>query len=147
MDTYGLGGNEVKLDASEAIAEIPQNKTLLIEKLTANAPVKPQVVTGLKTVEDVFSHYQPNISLEFEDAEGREKKEKLTFKHLGDFGLKGVTSQSEFLSDLTTEKEQYQKIMKALKTNKVLRAALEEPSSKKAVINAIKGLLNELEQS
>lgn len=147
MDTYGLGGNEVKLDASEAIAEIPQNKTLLIEKLTANAPVKPQVVTGLKTVEDVFNYYQPNISLEFEDAEGREIKEKLAFKHLGDFGLKGVTNQSEFLSDLTTEKEQYQKIMKALKTNKVLRAALEDPSSKKAVINAIKGLINELEQS
>ncbi len=147
MDTYGLGGNEVKLDASEAIAEIPQNKTLLIEKLTASAPVKPQVVKGLKTIEDVFVHFQPKVDLQFEDAEGTEKKETLSFKHLGDFGLKGVTNQSEFLSDLTTEKDQYQKIMKALKTNKVLRAALADPASKAAVINAIKGLINELEQT
>lgn len=147
MDTYGLGGNEVKLDANEAIQEIPQNKTLLIEKLTADAPVKPEVVTGLKTIGDVFSHYQPKVEMEFEDAEGGSMKEVLSFQNLGDFGLKGITNQSEFLSDLTTQKDQYQKIMKALKTNKVLKAALADPASKAAVLQAIKGLINELEQS
>lgn len=147
MDTYGLGGNEVKLDANEAIQEIPQNKTLLIEKLTADAPVKPEVVSGLKTIADVFKHYQPKVEMEFEDAEGTTRKEDLRFENLGDFGLKGVTNQSAFLSDLTTEKEQYQKIMKALKTNKVLKSALADPASKGALLTAIKGLINELEQS
>lgn len=147
MDTYGLGGNEVKLDANEAIQEIPQNKTLLIEKLTADAPVKPLVVNGLKTVADVFNHFQPKVEMEFEDAEGATKKENLTFQHLGDFGLKGITNQSEFLSDLTTEKEQYQKIMKMLKTNKVLKSALADPESRTALLKAIKGLISELEES
>ena len=28
LGNYGIGGNEVKIDASEGIAEIPQNRTL-----------------------------------------------------------------------------------------------------------------------
>lgn len=35
---YGVGGNEVKIDANEAIAEIPSNRTLLVQKLTEEAP-------------------------------------------------------------------------------------------------------------
>lgn len=31
---YGIGGNEVKVDANESIAEIPSNRTLIVQKLT-----------------------------------------------------------------------------------------------------------------
>ena len=41
MYNYGIGGNEVKLDASEAIADIASNRTLLVQKLTVNDAVKP----------------------------------------------------------------------------------------------------------
>ena len=44
MLEYGIGGTEVKGDASEAFAEIPQNRTLLCEKLTDEPPVKPQII-------------------------------------------------------------------------------------------------------
>ena len=39
LGNYGIGGNEVKIDASEGIAEIPQNRTLLVEQLTKDEPV------------------------------------------------------------------------------------------------------------
>ena len=52
---YGIGGNEVKTDASEAFGDIPQNRTLIAEKLTKDTPVKPEVVHGLQTVEQVFN--------------------------------------------------------------------------------------------
>ena len=32
---YGIGGNEVKVDTSEAIANIPENRSLIVEQLTA----------------------------------------------------------------------------------------------------------------
>lgn len=35
---YGIGGNEVKVDANESIAEIPSNRTLIVQKLTDEAP-------------------------------------------------------------------------------------------------------------
>ena len=51
---YGIGGNEVKVDANESIAEIPSNRTLIVQKLTDEAPAAPESVYGLETIEDVF---------------------------------------------------------------------------------------------
>lgn len=147
MDTYGLGGTEVQSDANEAIQEIPQNRTLFVEKLTQDQPIKPEVITGLKTVEEVFEHYKPEVEVEFEDADGVEKKENLNFRNLGDFGGKGITKQSKFLKDLNTEKDQYIKIVKQLKTNKILKTALENPEAKASLLEAMRALLTEIEES
>ena len=123
-NTYGLGGTEVKTDAAEAIQEIGQNKTLLVQKLTQDQPIKPKVVSGLTNVESVFEHYKPEVEVEFEDADGVETKETLRFNNLGDFGKKGITNQSKFINDLDTEKDQYLKIVKQLKSNKILKLSL-----------------------
>ncbi len=145
-DTYGLGGSEVQSDANEAIQQIPQNRTLLVEKLTENQPIKPEVVKGLKTVEDVFEHYKPEVGVDFEDEDGVGKKETLKFNNLGDFGAKGITRQSKFLKDLNTEKEQYVKIIKQLKTNKILKAALTDTDAKQALLESIRALISEIEE-
>ncbi|MBN2736342.1 MAG: hypothetical protein JXR70_05130, partial [Spirochaetales bacterium] len=111
MQTYGIGGTEVPQEANEAISEIAQNRTLMVEKLTVDAPVKPEIVTGLTSIDDVFNHFLPTIDVGFEDSEGASKEEKLMFKSLADFGIKGITAQSEFLKDLTYQKEQLLKII------------------------------------
>ncbi|WP_346882945.1 hypothetical protein [uncultured Algibacter sp.] len=146
-DTYGLGGTEVQTDANEAIQEIPQNRTLFVEKLTHDQPIKPEIVKGLKTVEDVFEHYKPEVDVDFEDSDGVTKKETLNFSNLGDFGAKGITRQSQFLKGLNTEKEQYVKIIKQLKTNKILKAALTDPEAKVALMESIRALISEIEEN
>jgi len=146
-DTYGIGGTEVKTDANEAFADIPQNRTLLVEKLTNDPAIKPEVQTGLKTIEEVFEHFNPNVEVEFENAEGVEKKEILKFQNLGDFGAKGITRQSDFLKDLDTEKDQYVKVMKQLKTNKILKTAIADPEAKQALLDAIRALLTEIDEN
>lgn len=143
-DNYGIGGTEVKTDASEAFADIPQNRTLMAEKLTKDAPVKPEIVHGLQTVEQVFEHYKPEISLDFEDADGVTKKETMSFKNLGDFGVKGITEQSEFLKDNASQREEYHKIIKQLKSNKILKTALADPDAKKALLDTIQAMIAEL---
>ncbi len=147
MSTYGIGGTEVKGDASEAIADIPQNKTLVIEQLTGDAPIKPEFVEGLQTVEDVFAHYKPEVEVEFQKEDGSNAKEKLGFRNLGDFGAKGITQQSSFLKDLNTQREQYVKIGKQLKTNKLLRSAIENEETKTALIDALRALIAELDEN
>lgn len=146
-DNYGIGGNEVKTDASEAFADIPQNRTLMAEKLTKDAPVKPEIVHGLQTVEQVFAHYKPNISVDFEDADGVTKKESLSFSNLGDFGVKGITEQSEFLKDSASQKEEYLKIIKQLKSNKILKSALADTEAKKALLDTIHAMIAELKSN
>ena len=143
-DNYGIGGNEVKTDASEAFADIPQNRTLMAEKLTKDTPVKPEIVHGIQTVEQGFEHYKPEVAIDFEDADGTTKKETLNFKNLGDFGVKGITEQSESLKDNASQKEEYLKIIKQLKSNKILKSALSDADAKKALLDAIQGMVAEL---
>lgn len=147
LSNNGIGGNEVPLDANEAIAEISQNRTLFAQKLTADDPVKPELVEGLTNVEKVFAHFKPEIKADFEDANGAVRMENLKFRNLGDFGTKGITSQSDFLTGLETEKDQYQKIVRQLKSNKILKAALEDPEARKAFHEVLQLLIKELEEN
>jgi hypothetical protein len=147
VEKYGIGGMVQETEAFEAFADIPQNRVLMAEKLTADAPIKPEVVEGLTTVEQVFGHFKPNIEMDFETEDGATKKETLRFSNLGDFGVKGITDQSDFLGELTMKKEQFQKIIKQLKTNKLLKQAIGNPESKANLINSLHALIKELEQS
>lgn len=146
MQTYGIGGTEVPMDASEALTEIAQNKSLLVEKLTDEAPFKPEIVEGLTSIDDVFNHFRPSVDVDFEDSEGNSKEEKLSFKRLADFGIEGITAQSNFLKDLTNQKEQFLKIVKQLKSNKLLRKAIETQETKEAMLNTIYALIKEIEE-
>lgn len=146
-NNFGIGGTEVKLDAFEAFQEIQSNRTLVAQKLTDKAPVKPEIVSGLTNVEEVFSHYKPSVDMSFENEDGVMVRETLHFKNLGDFGMKGITTQSPFLSDLNTKKEQYQKIIKQLKSNKLLKSALATEDGKNNLIGALQALLAELNES
>jgi hypothetical protein len=147
MFNYGIGGNEIRGDAGEAIADIPQNRTLLVEKLTDDAPVKPEMVYDLKTVEEVFTHFKPKVEVDFEKEDGSGAKEMLNFSNLGDFGAKGITSQSPFLQDLSQKQDQYLKIIKQLKSNKSLKAILENQDTKSAFINVLQALVQEIEDA
>ena len=146
-NSYGIGGNEVRVEGPEAILEIPQNKTLIAQKLTPNTPVRPEIVTGLQNMDDVFEHFDPRVKVAFEDDEGHIAREELAFKNVGDFSLTGLITQSPFLQDLKTKNEQYQKIIKQLKTNKVLKLALQDPEAKKALIASIENLITEIEKT
>jgi hypothetical protein len=96
MSMYNIGGSEVKGDASEAMAELPQNRTLMVEKLTKDPPIKPEVVEGLKSIDEVFEHYAPTVDMAFSDSDGGTRNETLHFKNLADFGVKESPTRANF---------------------------------------------------
>ncbi|GET47099.1 hypothetical protein [Capnocytophaga felis] len=144
---YGIGGNEVKTEASEAIGNIPENRTLLVEKLTSEDPITPEAVEGLTSIEEVFATFQPNVDIEFETAEGEPVQENFSFQNTGDFQIKSLTSQSQFLKKLEIQRDFYTKLVKQLRTNKILQRALENEETKKAFIQALTQLRNELREA
>ena len=144
---YGVGGNEVKIDANEAIAEIPSNRTLLVQKLTEEAPLQPETVYGLETLEDVFERFQPSVELEFQDQEGNEIPEKLDFKGLSDFSAKKLKENSPFRSQLNIEREQYLKISRLLSSNKALLKSLSDEEARAEMIQVLEASLVELEDA
>ena len=145
MYQYGIGGNEVKPDASESISAIPENKTLICQKLTSEEPLMPEAAKGLSTIEDVFAYFKPNIDVTFEDEEGAEKDEKLSFRNVADFTVTKLTERSPFLTNLNVQKEQFSKITRQLKTNKVLRSMLENPETRQAFMDSLQALIEELD--
>jgi len=147
IEPYGIGGTEVKTDAFEAFADIPQNRVLLADKLTFDPPVKPDIVEGLTSIEDTFEHFKPKVEMTFETEEGGMRRETLHFKGLSDFGAKGIIAQSEYLGDVNMQQLQYQKIIKQLKTNKLLKQALANPETKDHIIKALQSLIQELESA
>ena len=147
MFDYGIGGQERKLNVSESIVDISQNKTLLIEKLTADPSFRPEVVEGLKTVGEVFAHFKPEQEVEFDTEEGSTISETLRFNSLADFGKKGVIAQSSYLQELNMTFEDFQKYVKQLKSNKILKTMLENPDGKAAYMAAIQAMIRELEEA
>lgn len=147
INNYEIGGNEVKIDASEAIAAIPENRTLLVEHLTSEEPVNPEAAMGLTSVEQVFAHFKPQMDIEFTNEEGQDVKETFHFASVGDFGVKNMTGQSRFLKNLDTQKEFYNNLTKQLRSNKILQRALENTESKEALIEALKGIIVELDEA
>lgn len=144
-DLYGIGGTERPTDANEALGALPQNRTLFTQQLTHEAPIKPEIVHGLTNVESVFEHYKPEVEMEFTNEEGAEVKETLSFAHLGDFGSKGITNQSDFLKSLKNKQEELLKVVKQLRTNKLLLSALNDPDAKAAIMSALENLKTEID--
>jgi hypothetical protein len=147
MFNYDIGGQERKIEVNEGISDIPQNRTLLIEKLTDESPLSPQIIPDLKSINDVFTFFKPTKEVEFETADGAGRTEQLHFSTLGNFGKQGITRQSAYLNELSHQCEDLQKFVKQLKTNKILRTLLENKEAKAAYLSCIQSLINEMEQS
>lgn len=146
MFDYEVGGNAVKMDASEGMASISMNRSLFVQKLTADDPVRPEAVYDLKTVEEVFDHYKPKVEVEFDKPDGSTQSEEISFNGVGDFKASSMVSKSALLQGLNNEKDEYQKLMKQLKTNKLVRNVIENPETKAAFMSALQSLITELDQ-
>ena len=146
MYNYGIGGNEVKKDLNDSIANIPSNRTLLIQKLPDQAPATPDAVYNLDTIDAVFEKFAPSVKLEHTNENGETVKEKLNFNNLGDFNVKNIKNNSAFLNKLNIEKEQYLKVSRQLSSNKALIKALSNPETKKHFMKILEESIKEIDQ-
>jgi hypothetical protein len=145
-DEVEIGGQLVPQQSFEAIANISSNKTLLVQKLTSK-PTKLEPVKGLKTIDEVFNHFKPGTEVEFEDENGAQKKEELKFNSLLDFRKDGIINQSDLLKKLQTQQDACNSIIKRLKTNKILKTALQNSEAKMSFLQALQAAINEIDNA
>jgi hypothetical protein len=130
----------------EGFVEISPNKTLFIQKLTNDDPVKPEIAEDLQTVEQVFEHFKPACEVELDKEDGSTIKENFQFSSLGDFDVKSLTNRSDHLKNLNLENAAHLKIIQQLKTNKSLKKVIDDPETKAAFINSLRALAAELDK-
>ena len=141
-DNIGIGGNAVEQEANEGIADIPGNRTLMVNQMTAEEPGVPEIVDHLYTIEDVFKYFDPNIDVNFQDV-----TENFQFGNVGDFSVKSMTQRSPFLNNLSIRKEFYEKVVKQLRSNKVLQRVIANNDTKAAMLIILKELRKQVEES
>jgi hypothetical protein len=61
--------------------------------------------------------------------------------------VKNIINQSNYLTNVNIEREMSLNVIKQLKSNKTLKATLDDEETKSAFINALKNFVDELEQN
>lgn len=133
--------------ANEAMADIPKNRTILTADLTDKPATRPEMTYELETIEAVFEHFQPDVKMEFSNAEGGAINETLSFTNLGDFGKEALIAQSDFLRKTQAEKSNYATFATRLQNNKVLQRVLADPEKKAEYLTVLRSMLAELENN
>jgi predicted component of type VI protein secretion system len=131
---------------SETLNHISANRTLIAKKMTVDEVLKPEVVHGLKNVDQLFEHYKPVLNFRFEDAEGFTQLEELRFQSVDDFSCNNIVQQSDFLTRQVTKKNRYLKLAGQLKSNRSLREVLTDANKRKVFEVIVKEMMEELKK-
>ena len=130
----------------ETLNHISANRTLIAKKLTVEEVLRPEVVHGLQTVEQIFNHYQPTLHFRFEDAAGFTRSEELRFMAIEDFSCSSIIRQSPFLTHQLAKKRIYLKLAAQLKTNPSLREVLTDANKRNAFEAMLKAMTEDLKK-
>lgn len=139
-------------ESSAKVSPIDNNKTLMIDQYTADAePGNPELVENIQNIEDAFAHFKPSVEVDFVDEEGGSVNEKLHFGELRDFEAQGgkgkLVENSAFLSGVKKKIDTNVKIRKSIEQNRKLRDILKDASAKEELKEALRAMLEELENN
>ena len=144
---YGVGGNVRDTEASEAFADIPQNRTLFLQQLTADEPLMPEKVDDLRTMTDVFNHFRPNVDVTLKGENDSDVEENLRFHTIADFTPKKLMEQSPTMRRLAVQEDQYLRLAKQLRTNKMMGTLVKDSTTREAFTAVLRALLQEIEEA
>jgi predicted component of type VI protein secretion system len=116
----------------------------MVEQFTPEVPLKPEIVRSIRNMEQLFAHYKPQVDVMLDNIDGGVRKETIEFKSIEDFAPEKLVEQSNFLKQTIENRTQYLKIMRQLKSNDQLKRLVADPEARKAFLDAISNLIEEL---
>lgn len=145
---YGhrIGANVHEPDAPQAVKIVPDNKTLIALPFNDEHDEDVDPVR-LKSMKEIFAHYQPSREVELKNAEGESDEMVFKFNELKDFTKDGIVAQSEILQDLEEQESVFSKLSDVLQNNMSLRNVLSDDEKKKDFVELLEVLIEELSQT
>lgn len=147
LDVNWPGAWLIEQQHVQGIPEIPNNKTLFIQKFTDEPPSEPEFNKESSSLADVFEHYKPSKEVTLEDSDGVPVDETFEFSKIKDFGKEGMIAQSEMLRDLNNKLEMYADFIKRLKSVKTLPKMMADSEAKAAYLMVVDQMIAELEET
>ena len=151
-------------ESSARIEGLSQNKTLYVDQFTAdvnfeNRGLAMQEVeeNGQKrgvyprSMKEVFAYFKPKVEVDFTGETGETKKEVLNFREIKDFeinnGKGNLITNTPFLSDLRSKKENCENVQKQIEKNARLRDILKDAEAKDELKSLMESILVELNEA
>lgn len=125
---------------SDGITEVPHNKTLIIEQLTAKEPTKPEIISGLQSIKDVFENYKPSVGVFLKDYKGAITNEQFSFNSLADFQLEKILTKSKSTQSLVDYKNFLFTLANKVNANKNFKKVIDSKESKDGLLKLIQQL-------
>jgi predicted component of type VI protein secretion system len=104
-----------------------------------------------KTLKETFDYFKPKVAIDFTADDGGTKQEVLNFNEMKDFeinnGKGNLVTNSPFLSDLRTKRENCENVQKTIEKNARLRDILKDPEGRGELKALLESLLEELNQN
>lgn len=129
---------------------ISQNKTLYIGQFTDRV-TDPELFQEATNIHQVFEHFKPNVSVDFQDEGGDTFEETVHFNDMKDFEVNNGNGQlvtnSSFLLNLKSHIDANAKMRKQIEQSKRIRDILGNKQSKDELREVLQYLLDELESS
>ncbi len=141
-----IGGVIIPEETSEAIKFLQENKTAMVGKFTADS-MSQAPVEGVQKLQDAFDTFQPEVDVTHKTEDGEEVNETLFFQNLTAFSKQGIIDQSAFMQALQAQEDNYQSLIKRLMSNKAFQKLLADPQAKKAFIDALNAMAQELDDA
>lgn len=123
--------------------EFPQNRTLYADQFTERNHNHEEF--HAVSLESVFTHFKPSKSIELHNENGELVEETLSFNDIEDFEDAQLIEQCELLRTDHRKIEAYNRIIRQLERNKVLRQALDDATTRKCWKDFLETTLAELE--
>lgn len=145
---YGhrIGANVQEKDAPQSVKLVPDNKTLIA--LPFNDEHDEEIdPTRLKSMKDIFAHYQPKREVVLKTANGESEEKIFNFNSLRDFTKNGIIEQSQLLQGLEEQETVYSRLYDVLQNNAKLHTVIANDESKKDFLELLETLIEELKET
>jgi hypothetical protein len=151
-------------ESSARIEGLSQNKTLYVDQFTSDVNFENRGLAMEEVVEDgqkrgvyprsmkeTFAYFKPKVEVDFAGDAGETKKEILNFQEMKDFdinnGKGNLVTNSPFLSDLRSKKENCENVQKQIEKNARLRDILKDAEAKGELKTLLESILIELNEA
>ncbi len=142
---YGhrIGANVHEPDAPQGVKVVPDNKTLIAMPFNDEHDDDVDPIR-LKSMKEIFAHYQPTREVELKNSEGDTEEKILRFSEMKDFTKDGIVAQCKTLQELEDKEEIYSRMSDILQHNDKLRTVLGNDEYKAEFVELLQTLIEEL---
>lgn len=136
------------IESEDGVIGLSQQRTLYADQFTDGENSTPDETPFAATsMESVFEHYDPRVSVSMQDEEGQNVEEEFAFRDIKDFDDEQLIAQSDLLRGEKAKFDAYNAIIRQLKQNNALKTALKDAQARGHLKDAIRALLKELEDA